>query len=226
MHKLFSFLQIADSSWPAGSFAFSSGLEALAKRGHIQDMASFTGYLKSFLIQISEADLLFINSVFELDERNFETALDEIVTDWQAWNQVETMRHANLLLGENWFNLFDSVYSPDGMEQIRAFFKEKKRPLYFTIVFPLLLKRVGFDLMSVHKLFYHMAVRDQINAAIRLGLFGPKKAQKIHFEFIPFCEELRVTYKDSKHDDACRSQPLLELGQGSHQYLYSRIFQS
>ena len=218
--------QIADTSWPTGSFAFSNGLEALAKSGHIQDMRSFSSYLHSYLIQLSEADLAFMNSIFEVDEGEFETRLYPILTNWHAFIQVETMRRANILLGENWLNLIASVYSPDGMERLRSFFDTEHRPAYFTIVFPLLLKMIGCDLMTIHTLFYHMAVREQVNAAVRLGLFGPEMAQKTHFVFIELCENLREQYRARRYDEACRSQPVLELAQGSHQYLYSRLFQN
>ena len=224
--ELLQLLQMADASWPTGAFAFSNGLEALVQLGRVSDVESFLIYLESYLIQLSEADLVFMNSAFEVNDDELETRLSEILMDWHAFNLVETMRKANILSGENWFRLIASVYSPGGIDRLRSFFKVDDRPMYFTIVFPLLLKMIGFDLISIHRIFYHMALRDQINAAIRLGLLGPELAQKIHFKFIGICENLRVNNKNRKYYEACRSQPALELAQGSHQYLYSRLFQN
>ena len=219
-------LQMADASWPTGGFAFSNGLEAFVQLGQVSDVESFLIYLESYLIQLSEADLAFMNSAFEVNNEEFETTLSDILMDWHAFNLVETMRRGNIISGESWFRLIASVYSPEGIDRLHSFFKVEYRPIYFTIVFPLLLKMIGFDLIAIHRLFYHMALRDQINAGIRLGLLGPELAQKIHFRFIGLCERLRENNKNRKYYEACRSQPILELAQGSHQYLYSRLFQN
>jgi len=224
--KLLSLLQIADSTWPTGGFAFSGGLEAMAKFGAIRDINSFSSYLESYLLQLSEGDLAFINSVYALKEDDYELALDEIIADWHAFNQVEVIRKGNIISGENWFNLMARVYSHSGTIKLREYFDKTNRPLYFTIVFPLLLKKVGFDLETIQHLFYHIMLRDQMNAAIRLGLLGPEVAQKLHLKFINYCEHLRRTHKERKYYEAFKSQPTLELAQGSHQYLYSRIFQN
>ena len=224
--KFLPLLQMADSVWPTGGFAFSGGLEAMAKLGAIRDIESFSSYLESYLLQLSEADLAFINSVYELKEDDYELALDDIIADWHAFNQVEVLRRGNIISGENWFNIMTSVYSLQGIDKLREYFDNTNRPLYFTIVFPLLLKKVGLDLETIQHLFYHITLRDQLNAAIRLGLFGPETAQKLHLKFINYCENLRQKYKGKKYYEAFKSQPMLELAQGSHQYLYSRIFQN
>ena len=227
MTKQYLYLfQLADSAWPTGGFALSNGFEALMKLGHLKDTHVFVEYLESYLRQISEADLAFMNSIYMLNEEDYSYRFHEIWMDWHAFQHIEAMRCANALLGENWFRMIRSVYSPRNIDKMKNFFDEKNRPMYFTIVFPRLLRMIRVELLVMHKLFYHMAVRDQTGAAIRLGVIGPEMAQRIHFRLIDTCEKLRVQYKDRTYEEACRSHPLLELAQSSHQYLYSRIFQN
>ncbi len=89
--ELLSLFQLADASWPAGGFAFSSGLEAMAKLGQIHSMGSFSDYLRSYLVQVSEADLAFINSAFN-SSVEMPAELYEILTDWDAFHQFVAIR--------------------------------------------------------------------------------------------------------------------------------------
>jgi urease accessory protein len=222
----FLLLHLADSAWPTGSFAFSNGLEALAKMGRIRDFSALMEALRSALISTSEADLPFLNSAFALADDCGEEEFEAIVADWVAFNTVESMRRANEILGDNWWQLVKRIYNPPGLKRYEEFFQATGQAKYFTVAFPLLLKSLDFSLESIHQLFYHMAIRDQLSAAIRLGLIGPTKAQEIHAELSTEIIELSSLYSNRTHPQAVRSQLTLELAQASHQYLHSRLFQN
>ena len=219
-------LQLADSAWPTGSFAFSNGLEALAKMGRISDFASLMEAFRSTLIATSEADLPFLNSAFALPEDFVEDDFAAIIFDWAAFNTVESMRRANEILGENWWQLVKRVYNPHGLEHYEEFFRASSQPKCFTVTFPLLLKSLHFSLDSTHQVFYHMAIRDQLSAALRLGLIGPMKAQEIYPQLSAEVRDFLPDYTNREYHEATRSQPTLELAQASHRYLHSRLFQN
>ena len=224
--RLIKLLHLSDSAWPTGGFAYSNGLEALAKFGHLRDMSAFNEYLQSHLLLLSQAELPFINSAFALNLDHEEEMLVNMIDDWHAWNTVETMRCSSRLLGENWFDLIEGVYAPKGIEQIRVLFNAESRPKYYPVILPLLLRLLDFDLPMIQRLFFHLAVRDQCNAAVRLGLFGPRKSQELYVKGADCAERVRIRYQSSTFTQARRSQPMLEMAQGTHQHLYSKLFQN
>jgi len=59
-----------------------------------------------------------------------------------------------------------------------------------------------------------------------LGLLGSLQAQKLHRRFIGIGEKYRGLRKDWDHALAMRGAPMIDLGQASHPYLYSKLFQS
>jgi len=62
LSRILDLLQLGDSAFPSGGFAFSNGLESLAKLGHIRAMEDFEGYLECHLEQIAGAEIPFLNS--------------------------------------------------------------------------------------------------------------------------------------------------------------------
>jgi urease accessory protein len=74
-----------------------------------------------------------------------------------------------------------------------------------------------------------MSLRDQLGAAVRLGLVGSLQAQRLHREHILAGEALLAARADrirAGHAAAERAAPMIDLGQASHPRLYSKLFQS
>ena len=72
-------------------------------------------------------------------------------------------------------------------------------------------------------------IRPNCIPAVRLGLIGSLQAQRLHRRHSDEAESLlraRAGRIGAGHAAAERAAPMIDLGQASHPYLYSKLFQS
>ena len=58
-------LQISDSAFPTGAFAYSSGLEAVARAGRFTSLQTLEAYVEAQLLQAAAYDLAFVAAAHE-----------------------------------------------------------------------------------------------------------------------------------------------------------------
>ena len=123
----------------------------------------------------------------------------------------------------------EAAYDIPEMISIRPWFDARGIPSHFLMAFAAGLRATGFTLSEARSLLLHMALRDQLGAAVRLGLVGSLQAQRLHREHISIGEALlaarSLRIRDG-HARAERTAPMIELAQASHPHLYSKLFQS
>lgn len=245
-------LQLADACFPSGGFAFSSGLESLAKLGYVKRMEDFHQYLDCHLDQLTSAEIPFLNSAYEaaapeafaseaMDERpgtaRFPvTGFREVVREWDAWLFMPAQRRASLSQGQAWSRAMEEAFDLPAVRAVRSGFSRagsarqglpgQGLALHFLMVFAATLRAAGVSRPDAQSLLLHMSLRDQLGAAVRMGLLGSLQAQKLHRRFIEVAEEYRRARKDLDHTLAMRGAHMIDLGQASHPYLYSKLFQS
>jgi urease accessory protein len=277
---LLDLLQLADASFPSGGFAFSNGLESLAKLGYVKTLAEFRQYLECHLGQLASAEMPFLASAYaaaappgattapegaaavpgsaamagSLPATAAETAgprgpfpqaesirapnepetFAQVSREWDAWVFLPAPRRASLSQGQAWTRALEAAYAAPGVMApgvmaIRPWFAERGIPLHFLTAFAAGLRACGFPFAEAQSLLLHMALRDQLGAAVRLGLIGSLQAQRLHREQIAGGEALlaaRAGRIAAGHAAAERAAPMIDLGQASHPYLYSKLFQS
>ncbi|KAJ2011802.1 hypothetical protein GGI06_004387 [Coemansia sp. S85] len=107
---------------------------------------------------------------------------------------------------------------------------------HWATVFGLVCAALGISLAHMQQLYMFQFVRQVFSAAIRLNLVGPLRAQMLECDMHPFVSgllkehaHLRVAFgslDDLFGESAVYTEPILELYQGMHDRLYSRIFNS
>lgn len=75
-------------------------------------------------------------------------------------------------------------------------------------------------------LFLYLHVRSVVSSAIRMSLVGPYKGQEILFKSQQLVSELIALVKIDDVKLAVQTCPILDILQGSHDRLYTRIFNS
>lgn len=229
-------LQLADSCFPAGGFAFSNGLEGLAKSGWLRGIEDFRQYLECYLGQVASADLPFLNSAFPLAAPEGSgadagpsrpgDAFAEVAWEWDAFLSLPSPRRASLSQGQAWLRAMEGAHAHPAVDALRPWFKDRSIPAHFLMAFAASLRILGFSLAEAQSLLLHMALRDQLGAAVRLGLVGSLQAQGLHSRFLSVTEALRVRHGSSTHHGSMKTAPMIEMGQAGHPYLYSKLFQS
>ncbi|MBW8887338.1 MAG: hypothetical protein JF616_06205 [Fibrobacteres bacterium] len=241
--SLLDLLQLSDSSFPAGGFAFSGGLESMAKMGYLKTWEDFREYLGCCLEQLISAEMPFLFSAFASAAPPGATATQPyrpgteiaaedfaaVAREWDAWVFLPASRRASLSQGQAWTRAMEAAYDLPGMIAIRPWFDARGIPLHFLMAFAAALRVARFTLSEARSLLLHMALRDQLGAAVRLGLVGSLQAQRLHREHISIGESLLAARSARIQDGYARAErtaPMIELAQASHPRLYSKLFQS
>ena len=228
-------LQLADACFPSGGFAFSNGLESLAKLGYLKRMEDFREYLECHLDQVTSAEMPFFNSAYRAAGYEWDTApggsypepgFETVVREWDAWLFLPSQRRGSLAQGQAWSRAMEEAHGLPSVRAIRPWFAERKLPLHFLMALGASLRAAGMCLADGQSLLLHMALRDQLGAAVRLGLLGSLQAQKLHREYIRIGEDFRRMRRHWDYGLSVRSAPMIDLGQASHPHLYSKLFQS
>jgi urease accessory protein len=101
-----------------------------------------------------------------------------------------------------------------------------KLPTHFAPVFGFITAALEIDKESACRLFVFCTLRGLISSAIRLGIFGPMEGQALQMKLAARAERVAARAMLMEADDAAQTAPMLDLLQGAHDRLYSRLFQS
>ncbi len=232
---LYALLQLADTAWPTGGFAFSQGLESHARLGLIADEKTFTEYLDSYLGQVASHELPFLNSAFQfcfLQNEAQKKEFKNLAEEWNASLTAAPIKKASITQGKAWLRLVEAVYPTFSVQSFLSALTISRRltnfniPPHFLLVYAWVMKSLACDLETAQTLFFHLALRDQMSAAIRLGLLGPLQAQTLQIKLQKCCRVYRERYGNLDYTQAQRTAPLIDIGQSYSPQLYSRLFQN
>ncbi|KAJ3324215.1 hypothetical protein HDV06_000254 [Boothiomyces sp. JEL0866] len=235
MNQDYTLLLLSDSALPVGGFVCSSGLEAAIQTGNYRDLKFF---IKQSLLSVNSSTVPFIKSTFEclkiLDLKKQEPSEDELpkVIDriLELDHKYDTMiglnhisKRASLQQGIAYLSLSTKSFSFTNVFK-RALLKQEggHLPICFTIVcsyFDLPLERIIY-------LYLFLQMRSIISSAIRLSLIGPYEGQQILFEEGTLIDHVMDIGSADSEDEGYSTWPLLDIVQGCHDRLYTRIFNS
>ncbi len=222
----FEIWHFVDSALPAGGYAFSQGLEAAYQKKIIADEKEFENYLHSYLRQLSTAEIPYLNSCQSIFEAWDFSPLEELFLDYEATQISSSLSKGNLILGRSWIRLLKHLYKNTWIENLQQYIAQKKIPAYFTPIFGLSLLSIKIELDTIKQLFMWLNLRDQINAAIRLGILGSMSGNLLQKEIYPQLQKYLDISKEMHFKEAYKSAVSIDLCQTSHHELYSKLFQN
>jgi urease accessory protein len=222
MSQLARLLHLADSALPTGSFAYSYGLESSLTFGLVRTEAEFRSYLYSFLQQAVSFELPFITSAATLPENN----LADLLLDYDAQLLTPALHRASLTQGKNWLKLLTTFYPEAALGELGSELARQELPAHFVPLLGLSLGRVGFAVADIQTAYLHLALRDQLSAAIRLGFMGPMAGHLLQHDFYGIFESLLDSADIRPYTETTRCTLLLDVAQILHDDIYSRLFQN
>jgi urease accessory protein len=202
-------LQLADSAFPTGGFAHSGGLEAMVSAGEVADEESLRRFLRDALMQSASGACPFVDAtgdVLAIDAR-----CDQFLVSDVANRASRTQGRAFL---DTAARIFPHSEIADLRETMRG------SPRHHAPVFGAVARALGIERPS--QLFLHVTLRGLTSAAVRLGVVGPHRAQRLIFDLAPSLAQLPIP----EIAGAVWTSPIHELFQGTHDRLYARLFQS
>ncbi|KAF3925671.1 hypothetical protein ABW21_db0209054 [Orbilia brochopaga] len=240
--SLHLWLLLADSALPIGSFAFSSALESfILHRSQIPyttaspstPRASLTRFLRLSLLSVSTTLIPFVAASFR------DPAAADILDDTlDASTTCQVARRASISQGRAlcsvWDKSFASSLLPSHTTSNTNTNTVPYKPDHFAVAWGTITRRTeilpdtAYALHQVLFVFLFNHVKAVLSAAVRLSLIGPYVAQQILAA--PETRALVLAAvergRDMPVEEAGQSVPALDMWQGRHEKLYTRIFNS
>lgn len=217
-------LQVADSAFPTGAFAYSSGLEALARAGRFQSAEALETYLEAYVKQAELFDLAFVSAAHQATRQP--DAFGGLCQTWDAFQWNHSLRKASLRQGRVYLDLLRELFPDPELDALRKNADANRWPLHFAPALGLGLAVTGISVEETCAVYLHGLIRDQVAAIVRLGLLGPRACQSMQARILSRSQNRVDLAGIPSPEDARRTSPIVEVGQGGHEFLYSRLFQN
>lgn len=213
--------QLADSAFPAGSFAHSGGLEAAWQQGRVSRGESVEAFIDAAVAQAAHASLPLMLAAHRNPSRLIE--LDHLCN---AMLSNHVANRASRAQGQSLLAAAQRIFGVTEIAELQATVRRTSSPTHMGPVFGAITAALNVNESRASRLFIFCALRGLVSSAVRLGIFGPMEGQSIQVRASVRAELYAARAMQTDPDDAAQTAPMLELLQGGHDRLYSRLFQS
>lgn len=211
--------QLVDSAFPSGSFAHSWGLEAAFHAGEIPDEPALRRFLKNTLLQTGHAVLPLVSAAHRDPAR-----LEELDALAEAFLTNAVANRASRVQGRAFLTACVRIWPSEAMHALdlrtRAL-RGHQAPLTGAA-----LRALKLPLDKAQRMSLFLACRGVLAAAVRLGIVGPYRAQRLQHDAMPDMQAVLARCGMRDESSLAQAAPVLDLLQSAHDRLYSRLFQS
>jgi len=210
--------QMVDSAFPTGGFAHSSGLEAAWQQGEVRGRDELVSFVEASLDQLGHAGLPFVLAAFDQPERLLE--MDNLCN---AFTINHVANRASRAQGRAFLAAVERIFKGQIEPQPTG---ETSTFGHFAPVFGACARRLGLLRETTGRMYFFNQLRGLLAAAVRLNIVGPLEAQTLTRQLFSKMEDILTDCSKLTLDEIGQTAPLLDLWQGAHDRLYSRLFQS
>jgi urease accessory protein len=211
--------QLVDSAFPAGGFAHSWGLEAAYQAGEVTTEAALRQFLGDTLWQTGYAVLPLVNVAHRDPDR-----LEELDALCDAFLTNAVANRASRVQGKAFVGACARIWPSPDLSAIDA--RVRRTCAHQGPVAGATLSALRVPLDVAQQMTVFLSYRGVLAAAVRLGLIGPYRAQRLQHECGRDSQAVLRRCGALEESDLTQTAPVIDLLQSSHDRLYSRLFQS
>jgi urease accessory protein len=213
--------QLLDSAFPTGGFAHSNGLEAAAQLGEVADERQLEQFCEASVLQAARAAMpLALAARTEPDRLwDFDQLCDAMLRNHVA-------NRASRAQGQSFLIAAERAFGAIGIGELRSRGRRERLPGHFAPAFGAAAGMLGLDRRTTARALLFLHLRGLVSSAVRLGLVGPLRAQALQFDLGGRAQRHADRLIDHPVERAAQTAPIADILQGSHDRLYSRLFQS
>jgi urease accessory protein len=233
--------QLVDSAFPTGAFAHSLGLEAAGQHGEVASREDLRRFVEATILQAASGALPLVNAAYreparlaEWDALN-DAFLSNAVANRASRQQGRTLMAsaARIFASSTLDALHARVASPSNSQSPTS--KERPTPnaqfgapvnAHVAPVTGVVFATLRVPLETTQRVVLFTAARGVLSAAVRLGITGSYDAQHLQSECAGWIGRVLLRYHDTGPGDLAQTAPVIDILQGAHDRLYSRLFQS
>jgi urease accessory protein len=213
--------QLADSAFPTGGFAHSSGIEAAWQHGELRNRVELRSLMEASLWQLGGSSLPIMLAAYDQPAKFSE--LDDLC---DCFTSNHVANRASRLQGQALLASADRIFAIPALRQLRKSATEPTLHFHLAPVFGVVVHALGVGRSQAAELFVFLHVRGLAASAVRLGIAGPMEAQSLQHQCGTVAAKVLDECQDISVEDIAQTAPLLDLWQGAQDRLYSRLFQS
>ena len=232
--------QLVDSTFPAGAFCHSAGLEIQLRWKRVTDAASLKELIRHHLVQTGRSTLPFVSESYlcpdrvALLDRKFDAFLSNHVVNRASRAQGRAfLTAAGIAFQYSGANTersgnqnTDESLRRRWLTELCSAMRMGQMTAHYSVIWGCVTRLLAVTHETVLRLFLYTSVRDLLSAAVRLNIIGPLEAQALQFELADFSERVATQCRSLRASDAVQTASLLDLLHGTHDRLYTRLFQS
>lgn len=211
--------QLADSAFPAGGFAHSSGLEAAWQSGEVTSISAMQRLLHDVVAQAGRGGLPLLTAAYRAPDR-----LEELDALADAFLTSAVANRASRVQGRSFVSSCARIWPSAAMNALDARARTlcgHAAPLAGAVAHAL-----DLSLDVIQRLFLFQSARASVSAAVRLGIIGTYEAQRLQFDCGSILEAVLARCRTLDERDLAQTAPIVDILQSAHDRLYSRLFQS
>jgi len=221
--QLLQTLQLMDSFFPVGAFAYSDGLETAAAEGHVRDATSLHEWMDHFIdfVFVPCDGLALVRSIRALRAADHD-ALREIDSELSAIRPASTVRAASTGVGKRLLSAYGTICGDETFGSLSRMLPNGNAAAAYALVF----FHRGIPEREAALAFGYNRLAGMVSAGLRLISMGQQQGQALLTRSIDRLPSAVDRVIEVGNAPLRSFSPMLDIQQMNHRYVYSRLFRS
>src|SRR5882672_2928270 len=216
-------LQLTDSFFPVGAFAYSDGLETAAANGTIHDGDSLRVWMNHFLDNVFvPCDGLSLLKCAEAFRSGDLQAIYRIDDELTAIKPAAAVRNASRSVGKRLLTACSEISGDLQFAKFVQTLPQCNAPVAYAVV----MTHRGMDSRNALLAFGYSRLAGMVSAGLRLISMAQQQAQNLLAESLERLPAAVDRIVEMEAEPLRSFAPLMDIAQMNHRYVYSRLFRS